>query len=623
MFGRRRKRPTSGETVPVSPEIPAREHLITEVPLYIPLESEFSESFNLQSMGQTQKPAQQTNEQKPIPSYWIPEPMTARGFACTEQQSREQTQKSAQQTNEQKTVAVELREKRLDGTPIRIPSRESEHDAKAIKPVQKYKKPDFSLLNASNPFVDPDQEANDDECVKIILHTLESFGVKAKALGCCHGPALTRYEIQPAPGVKISKIVNLADEIAFSLGSSGIQIEAPISGKAAAGIDVPNASVSMVRLRDVLDSPEMAKEISPRAIALVIGVIGEPIIADIAKMPHLLIAGATGSGKSVCINTIINSIIFRASPEEVRMILLDPRAVELSIYNGIPHLLIPVVTDYRKASAALDWVVVEMEHRYKRFESLGVRDIRGYNAAIGPDEPKMYKIIVIIDELADLMMIDPSEVEGSICQLVLHARATGIHLVIATQRPSANVLSDAIKAKIPCRIAFAVASQGESRMVLDSGGAEKLFGKGDMLYAPQGVLKPIRVQGCFVSDEEIKRVVEFVKTQHTAEYVDEITEKINIACGTETNFTDLDYTENAGSKVDDMLDKAIELAIDAGQVSISMLQRRLRVGYARAGRLVDEMTLRGITGEAEGPTKPRQVLITREDWKKMKEAEGQ
>ncbi|MBR1708326.1 MAG: DNA translocase FtsK 4TM domain-containing protein [Clostridia bacterium] len=580
---RRRRRSTSGGTAAVSPEIPVREH----------------------------------------PTGAIPASMPARGFDAAEQQNRGQTPKPVQPTGEQKPVAVELREKRLDGTPMRIPSRESEHDAKVIKPVQEYIKPDFSLLNASKQFTDPDQEANDAAGMRKLLDTLESFGVQAKALGYSHGPAITRYEIQPAPGVKVSRIVNLVDDIALNMASTGVRIEAPIPGKAAVGIEVPNASVSMVTLRDVLDTPEMAKEKSPTAVALGKGISGKPIIADMAKMPHVLIAGATGSGKSVCINTIINSIIFRASPEEVRMILVDPKVVELSVYNGIPHLLIPVVTDCKKASAALDWAVVEMEHRYKRFESLGVRDIRGYNAAIGPDEPKMYKIIVIIDELADLMMVAPGEVEESICRLAQLARAAGIHLVIATQRPSVNVITGVIKANIPSRIAFAVSSQIDSRTILDAGGAEKLLGKGDMLYAPQGALKPTRVQGCFVSDEEVERIVEFVKTQHTAEYVDEITEKINTAIEAEKAPAETENTGNAESKVDDMLDKAIELAIDAGQVSISMLQRRLRVGYARAGRLVDEMTLRGITGEAEGPTKPRQVLITREDWKKMKEAEGQ
>ena len=517
---------------------------------------------------------------------------------------------------------VELRQGRLDGTPL-VPLPRDMHDSQ-VQPVQKeeYIRPSLDLLVQSRTEEDPDQRAKDENGMKKLLATLESFGVQARGLTYTHGPAITRYEIQPAPGVKVSRIVNLVDDIALNMASTGVRIEAPIPGKAAVGIEVPNESISMVTLRDVLDTPEMEKETSPTAVALGKGISGKPVIADMAKMPHVLIAGATGSGKSVCINTIINSIIYRASPDEVRLILVDPKVVELSVYNGIPHLLIPVVTDPKKASAALDWAVVEMEHRYKRFESMGVRDIRGYNAAIGPDEPKMYKIIVIIDELADLMMVAPGEVEESICRLAQLARAAGIHLVIATQRPSVNVITGVIKANIPSRIAFAVSSQIDSRTILDSSGAEKLLGKGDMLYAPQGANKPTRVQGCFVSDAEVERIVSAVKSQHQAEYSEDVLEKINSATEAEKAQKETDSSAGQESQVDEMLAKAIELAIDSGQVSISMLQRRLRIGYARAGRLVDEMTLRGITAESEGNAKPRQVLITREEWNRMKEEEG-
>lgn len=417
--------------------------------------------------------------------------------------------------------------------------------------------------------------------------------------------------------MKVSRIVGLVDDIALNMASDGVRIEAPIPGKPAVGIEIPNQKIEMVSLRDVLESPEMMREKSPTAVALGKGISGAPVIADMAKMPHVLIAGATGSGKSVCINTIINSIIFRAKPEEVRLILIDPKVVELSVYNGIPHLLVPVVTDPKKASAALSWAVVEMEHRYKRFETMGVRDIRGYNNAIGPNEEPMSKIIVIIDELADLMMVAPGEVEESICRLAQLARAAGIHLVIATQRPSVNVITGVIKANIPSRIAFAVSSQIDSRTILDSGGAEKLLGKGDMLYAPQGAGKPTRVQGCFVSDDEVQRIVEFVRGRHSADYNEDVIEQMNTAADEDSSASS--DTPSAGEPVDEMLAKAIELAVDAGQVSISMLQRRLRVGYARAGRLVDEMTLRGITAEAEGPTKPRTVLISREEWRRMQE----
>ena len=520
----------------------------------------------------------------------------------------------AQRVNEQQTV-VQLRGNRLDGTPIVMPAKDVHEAPQTMK--EEYVFPPIDLLNQSSTTADPDQRAKDEAGARKLLGTLESFGVQAKLLNVTHGPAITRYELAPAPGVKVSRIVGLVDDIALNMASDGVRIEAPIPGKPAVGIEIPNQKIATVSLRDVLESPEMMREKSPTAVALGKGISGAPVIADMAKMPHVLIAGATGSGKSVCINTIINSIIFRAKPEEVRLILIDPKVVELSVYNGIPHLLVPVVTDPKKASAALSWAVVEMEHRYKRFETMGVRDIRGYNNAIGPNEEPMSKIIVIIDELADLMMVAPGEVEESICRLAQLARAAGIHLVIATQRPSVNVITGVIKANIPSRIAFAVSSQIDSRTILDSGGAEKLLGKGDMLYAPQGAGKPTRVQGCFVSDDEVQRIVEFVRGCHSADYNEDVIEQMNTAADEDSGASS--DAPSAGEPVDEMLAKAIELAVDAGQVSISMLQRRLRVGYARAGRLVDEMTLRGITAEAEGPTKPRTVLISREEWRRMQE----
>ena len=520
----------------------------------------------------------------------------------------------AQRINEQQTV-VQLRGNRLDGTPIVMPAKDAHEAPQTAK--EEYVFPPIDLLNQSSTTADPDQRAKDEAGARKLLGTLESFGVQAKLLNVTHGPAITRYELAPAPGVKVSRIVGLVDDIALNMASDGVRIEAPIPGKPAVGIEIPNQKIATVSLRDVLESPEMMREKSPTAVALGKGISGAPVIADMAKMPHVLIAGATGSGKSVCINTIINSIIFRAKPEEVRLILIDPKVVELSVYNGIPHLLVPVVTDPKKASAALSWAVVEMEHRYKRFETMGVRDIRGYNNAIGPNEEPMSKIIVIIDELADLMMVAPGEVEESICRLAQLARAAGIHLVIATQRPSVNVITGVIKANIPSRIAFAVSSQIDSRTILDSGGAEKLLGKGDMLYAPQGAGKPTRVQGCFVSDDEVQRIVEFVRGRHSADYNEDVIEQMNTAADEDSGASS--DAPSAGEPVDEMLAKAIELAVDAGQVSISMLQRRLRVGYARAGRLVDEMTLRGITAEAEGPTKPRTVLISREEWRRMQE----
>jgi len=510
---------------------------------------------------------------------------------------------------------VQLRGSRVDGTPLVMPKKDTHEAPKVLN--DEYVYPPIDLLSESSSMHDPNLKAKIESNSQKLLATLNNFGVQAELTHVTHGPAITRYELKPAPGVKVSRIVNLVDDIALNMASDGVRIEAPIPGKPAVGIEIPNEKIETVSLRDVLESREMTKEKSPTAVALGKGISGAPVIADMAKMPHVLIAGATGSGKSVCINTIINSIIYRASPREVRLILIDPKVVELSVYNGIPHLLVPVVTDPKKASAALSWAVVEMEHRYKRFETMGVRNIQGYNNAIGPDEEPMSKIIVIIDELADLMMVAPGEVEESICRLAQLARAAGIHLVIATQRPSVNVITGVIKANIPSRIAFAVSSQIDSRTILDAAGAEKLLGRGDMLYALQGAGKPTRVQGCFVSDDEVQRVVDFVRGKHEADYNEDVMEQMNSAA--EEEKAAAGETASGAEPVDEMLAKAIELAIDAGQVSISMLQRRLRVGYARAGRLVDEMTLRGIAGEAEGPTKPRTVLISREEWRRMQE----
>lgn len=535
----------------------------------------------------------------------VPSSIPPSGIRCAAQAS------PTAQTEE--NVIVQLRGTRADGTPLVMPKKDT-HEMP--EPVKEYLYPPIDLLERKDKAQDPNQRAKDEDGARKLLATLDNFSVQAKLVGITHGPAITRYELQPGPGVKVSRISNLVDDIALNMAVDGVRI-APIPGKPYVGIEVPNEKIEMVSLRDILESPEMTRKTSPTLVALGKGISGAPIAADLASMPHVLIAGATGSGKSVCINTIINSIIFRSSPQEVRLILIDPKVVELSVYNGIPHLLIPVVTDPKKASAALSWAVVEMEHRYKRFEAMGVRDIKGYNHAIGEGEEKMSKIIVIIDELADLMMVAPGEVEDSICRLAQLARAAGIHLVIATQRPSVNVITGVIKANIPSRIAFAVSSQIDSRTILDGSGAEKLLGKGDMLYAPQGTGKPTRVQGCFVSDEEVQRIVSFVRGNHEAEYNEDVIEQLNAAAQEEKVAAGEETT--GAEPVDEMLAKAIELAVDAGQVSISMLQRRLRVGYARAGRLVDEMTLRGITAEAEGPTKPRTVLISREEWRRMQE----
>ena len=476
-----------------------------------------------------------------------------------------------------------------------------------ITETEEYRQPPFSLL-ISDPSKDTvDTRVQDAESAQKLEETLWSFSVDARVIKVVHGPAVTRYELQPAPGVKVSKIVNLTDDIALNMAAMGVRIEAPIPGKAAIGIEIANDDISTVYLRDVLESDESTKHPSKLAVALGKDIAGKRIIADLARMPHLLIAGATGSGKSVCINTLITSIIYRATPEEVRLILIDPKKVELSMYNGIPHLLVPVVTDPKKASGALSWAVLEMDERYRVFAEAGVRDIRGYNAQRDTDTPLMPQIVVVIDELSDLMLVAPGEVEDYICRIAQLARACGIHLVIATQRPSVNVITGIIKANIPSRIAFAVSSQVDSRTILDTAGADKLLGKGDMLYAPSGGGKPLRVQGCFVSDREVQLVTEYVKDRHTTDYSQAVIDALNNANAEEP--ADDAVVDDADD--DPLFEQAVEMAIESGQASISMLQRRLRIGYARAGRLIDDMAKRGIITQADG-AKPREVLMTRE-----------
>ena len=443
------------------------------------------------------------------------------------------------------------------------------------------------------------------EGAKKLEETLKSFGVIAKVVNISKGPAITRYELQPNVGVKVSRILNLSDDIALNLATTGIRIEAPIPGKAAVGIEVPNKESQPVLIREVLDSYEFRNSKSKVSFALGKDVSGENIIADIAKMPHVLIAGATGSGKSVCINSIIISLLYNAKPEDVRLLMIDPKVVELGIYNGIPHLLIPVVTDAKKAAGALNWAVCEMVNRYKLFAEKGVRDIKGYNANLDleKEEKKLPQIVIIIDELSDLMMVSPHEVEDSICRLAQMARAAGMHLVIATQRPSVDVITGVIKANIPSRIAFSVSSQVDSRTIIDMSGAEKLLGKGDMLYFPVGEPKPIRVKGVFVNDKEVERVVEFVKGVSTSEYDDSIIDIINKANEPKAS--------EKQQEQDEFLDQAIELVVDLGQASASLIQRKFKVGYARAARIIDEMEEIGVIGEYEG-SKPRQVRWTRE-----------
>ncbi len=456
---------------------------------------------------------------------------------------------------------------------------------------------------------------------QMLVDTLKSFSVQTKIVDISRGPAVTRYELQPAAGVKISKITNLADDIALNLAASGVRIEAPIPGKSAVGIEIPNKIISIVKMRELINSPEFRSSTSKLTVILGKDIAGNVTIADLAKMPHLLIAGSTGSGKSVCINSFIISLLYKATPDEVRLLMIDPKVVELGIYNGIPHLLVPVVTDPKKAAGALNWAVTEMLKRYNIFAQNNVRDLTSYNNMVkkklkegkfNKDEEKpepMPQIVIIIDELADLMMAAPNEVEDAICRLAQMARAAGMHLVIATQRPSVDVITGIIKANIPSRIALAVSSQIDSRTILDSSGAEKLLGRGDMLFSPVGSAKPIRVQGCYVTDREIEAVIDFIKNTGEMEYDQKVIEEIEKnAISEPTN------DKRTKSECDDpMLSEAIKCVIDAGQASTSMLQRRLRLGYARAGRLIDEMEKMGVIGASDG-SKPRQVLITHQQF---------
>ncbi len=442
--------------------------------------------------------------------------------------------------------------------------------------------------------------------------TLYSFGVSAKVENVSVGPAITRYELKPAEGVRVSKIANLADDIALNLAAETIRIEAPIPGKQAVGIEVPNKENEVVTLRDIIDCDKFREHKSKLAFALGKDVAGNEVVTDIAKMPHVLIAGATGSGKSVCINTMIASIIYKAKPSEVKLVMIDPKVVELSVYNGIPHLLIPVVTDPKKAAGALAWAVQEMVNRYSLFASKNVRDIKGYNEAIEEQGHKLPQIVIIIDELSDLMMVSPKDVEDSICRLAQMARAAGMHLVIATQRPSVDVITGIIKANIPSRIAFAVSSQVDSRTILDMSGAEKLLGKGDMLFYPAGAPKPTRIQGAFISDKEVEKVVDFIKNNGEATYNDEIIKQIENA-----NSTDQEIDNSDEDDSDPLLMEAIDVVVETGQASTSFIQRRFKVGYARAGRIIDQMEERGIISGFQG-SKPREVLMSKERWEELK-----
>ena len=480
-----------------------------------------------------------------------------------------------------------------------------------------YLYPPVSLLHYSSAgSVDGTEEMR--ENTERLNATLQSFSIEAHIVNVTRGPSVTRYELELDRGVKLSKITNLADDIALSLGATGVRISAIPNKISVVGIEVPNRLVSTVMARDVIDSPEFERSKSKISFAVGKDIGGNRIIGDIGKLPHLLIAGTTGSGKSVCMNSLIISLLFKAKPTEVRLIMVDPKMVELGIYNGIPHLLIPVVTDPKKAAGALQWAVTEMMRRYRMMADAGVRDLDSYNKLVAAEEDErqpMEQVVVVIDELADLMLVAAKEVEESICRIAQMGRASGIHLVIATQRPSADVITGLMKANIPSRIAFAVASAMESRIILDTHGAEKLVGKGDMLYAPLGQGKPKRVQGCFITDEEVQEVVSFIKQTNSPNYSEEVQAQIEKKAEQGSKSESGESTE-AEQEGDELLPAAVEVILETGQASVSMLQRRLKLGYARAARIVDEMEDRGIVGPFEG-SKPRQLLITREQWEQM------
>ena len=529
---------------------------------------------------------------------------------------------SVQKSDVQRTFSPQPARPAVDagGVPFRKPAPEELHFSDV------YTLPPVTLLNPIQRKVSQEDIDNEiDRNSKKLVEALQSFGVQTKLVGVSRGPSVTRYELQPAPGVKISKITGLTDDIALNLASAGVRIEAPIPNKSAVGIEVPNKVRDTVFFRELVDTTEFKKSFDKK-LDTVLGkdISGTMVTCNIAKMPHLLIAGTTGSGKSVCVNSIIMSILMKSTPQDVRLIMIDPKKVEFMMYNGIPHLLIPVVTDPKKAAGALAWAVNEMLNRYRMFSENNVRDFSGFNElAADPDSglTKMTHIVVFIDELADLMMASPKDVEDSIVRLAQMARAAGMHLVIATQRPTVNVVTGLIKANIPSRIALMVASQMDSRVILDSGGAEKLLGNGDMLYMPVGLPKPVRVQGCFVSDKEVERTVDFIKQTFKAEYdeliMEEIERQTEMVAAQENSKQS--FTDGGGDidSSDERLEEAIDFVVEAGSCSTSSLQRRLKLGYGRAARLVDIMEEMGIVGPLEG-SKPRQVLMTKQEWAERK-----
>lgn len=564
--------------------------------------------------------AESTDESVPLPEEppVIPisevEPITSEMLDMPKPTRRKKAQPELSQETAQQEAQPESPDKLTEDFEVPIVGEAQERT---------YRKPPLSCL--SEPVYNSEfggSQTEIDQNSAILLKTLESFGVRATITGVFRGPSVTRYELLPAEGVKISKITNLADDIALRLAASGVRIEAPIPNKAAIGIEVPNRAKASVTLREIIDTDVYRKGQAKSILSVALGkdIAGNVICADLAKMPHLLIAGTTGSGKSVCVNSMIMSILYNADPNEVKLLMIDPKQVEFTVYSGIPHLLVPVVSDPRKASGALNWAVTEMLDRYKKFSDKNVRDITGYNKLADrfPEVERMNRIVIFIDELSDLMMVAQSEVEDAICRLAQMARAAGMHLVIATQRPSVDVITGLIKANIPSRIALSVSSQIDSRTIIDMAGAEKLLGYGDMLFNPVGMSKPLRVQGCFVSDSEVEQVVDFIKSQEQSDYSEEIMDEIERQSVSRKKGGDLpaESEDGGAAPVDEKLQKAIEIVVEAQMASTTLLQRKLSLGYARAARLIDELEERKIVGPFEG-SKPRKVLINKQQWMEM------
>ncbi len=648
---RRRKEPAPGQTVPAAAQTSAAEALARKKPPAVDVEVPTASKDKLIAAAEKAAAAHEheakTQSAAPVqtpaddpPAETRPGEMPLAEFApLGPKPAEEPAQEEAPQLDDLIDRAAKSGQEAAPAE-AKQPANAAPAQAAPAAPPEEPPKPEY-VLPPLTLLQEAKRRGGDDgteelrQNAELLVNTLQSFGVQTRITDIARGPAVTRYELQPAAGVKISRITSLADDIALNLAAAGVRIEAPIPGKAAVGIEVPNSRVTPVTLREVLASPAFENAKSRIAVALGRDISGSPVVADIGKMPHLLIAGATGSGKSVCINTLLMSILFRARPDEVKLILVDPKVVELGVYNGLPHLAIPVVSDPKKAAGALNWAVAEMLKRYNLFAAVGARDLASYNklvtakreaaekaasegAAVEPVPAPMPQYVIVIDELADLMQAAPKEVEDAIQRLAQMARAAGMHLIIATQRPSVNVITGVIKANIPSRIAFAVSSAIDSRTILDEGGAEKLLGMGDMLFSPVGSNKPTRVQGCFVSDDEIERVLTFIKSAGEATYAEAVIAEIDkmIPAG-KGNAGGASNAPAAEDDTDPMLDDAIECVVEAGIASTSLLQRKCKLGYARAARLIDELEARGIVGPFEG-SKPRAVLITKERWLEMK-----